>query len=459
MTLSRGPLWAIPPWSLRRSSGTGTASGTCLPTGRSDMGYGPGGCGTVGSCLGCDRHGSRGAARYRHCRQHHGSLWRRHVGGRSRRQPCLPGDHRLQQHIPVERRREGRFHRSHRGHGALHRHDSKGRTVWLTNRTFILDTFNPGGSPTDTRAVEVAVALNTSGVLVVTLGQSTSGAALDKVYGVSVSGAGGGGGGSGDDAFDWATVGNSDQIPVVKMGTGLALSTTFLQGNGAWGQAAISWAQPGNSNVIPVAKLGGGTPSSTKYLRGDGSWQTPPSGGMGSGDDAFDWATVGNADRIPVAKLGSGTASASTVLHGNGAWGSVDGLPTALHLTFGTNRDLIVAINRSGGLSQLTQTINIPGGTGGTSWDAENSRDATTGFVRAGQGIHVHRTTDPNGKLIISSLRTADRSPVLLSLHDGWHGLHHQHAGPCAVIPGSADQPTDVHSGRCSPGRGLHLCP
>ena len=260
----------------------------------------------------------------------------------------------------------------------------------------------------------------TSDVMVATLtgfaNAPATGDTMD-VWGLTFGGAGSGGGGlSNADVLaliaDWAETGNTDRIPTSKLGTGTAISTTFLQGNGVWGQATISWAQPGSSALVPTGKLGSGTASSSTFLRGDGAWATPPAGMGGSGDDAFDWATVGNTDRVPTAKLGSGTASASTVLYGSGAWDSIDRLVSDMHLTFGTNRDLTVRLDLTG-VSDITRTINIPGG--GASWDAEDSRDATAAFVRAGQGINVHRTTDPNGKLIISSLRSADRSPVLLS--------------------------------------------
>ena len=40
-----------------------------------------------------------------------------------------------------------------------------------------------------------------------------------------------GGGGSGDDAFDWATVGDTSLVPTAKLGTGAANANHVLIGN------------------------------------------------------------------------------------------------------------------------------------------------------------------------------------------------------------------------------------
>ena len=46
----------------------------------------------------------------------------------------------------------------------------------------------------------------------------------------------GGGGGSGDDAFDWATVGNTDLVPTAKLGTGTANINRVLRGDQTYGR-------------------------------------------------------------------------------------------------------------------------------------------------------------------------------------------------------------------------------
>ena len=48
------------------------------------------------------------------------------------------------------------------------------------------------------------------------------------------------GGGSGDDAFDWATVGNTDLVPVAKLGPGVANADRMLRGNRTWGRISAN---------------------------------------------------------------------------------------------------------------------------------------------------------------------------------------------------------------------------
>ena len=88
---------------------------------------------------------------------------------------------------------------------------------------------------------------------------------------------------SGDDAFDWATEGNTDVIPTTK----LPPST-----NNYVSSAALDVTGQELSLTLSITNLSDVTASVTL-----------PAGSGGTGDDAFDWATEGNNDLIPNDKL------------------------------------------------------------------------------------------------------------------------------------------------------------
>ena len=88
---------------------------------------------------------------------------------------------------------------------------------------------------------------------------------------------------SGDDAFDWATEGNTDVIPTTK----LPPST-----NNYVSSAALDVTGQELSLTLSITNLSDVTASVTL-----------PAGSGGTGDDAFDWATEGNTDLIPRSKV------------------------------------------------------------------------------------------------------------------------------------------------------------
>ena len=68
----------------------------------------------------------------------------------------------------------------------------------------------------------------------------------------------GGGGGTGDDAFDWAAVGNTDLVPVAKLGPGVATADRILRGNQTWGRI--------NANTLTANFLNTGSPDEADYM-------------------------------------------------------------------------------------------------------------------------------------------------------------------------------------------------
>ena len=66
------------------------------------------------------------------------------------------------------------------------------------------------------------------------------------------------GGGSGDDAFDWATVGNTDLVPVAKLGPGVANADRILRGNQTWGRI--------NANMLTASFVDDDPPDEADYM-------------------------------------------------------------------------------------------------------------------------------------------------------------------------------------------------
>ena len=67
-----------------------------------------------------------------------------------------------------------------------------------------------------------------------------------------------GGGGSGDDAFDWATVGDTSLVPTAKLGPGVANADRILRGNQTWGRI--------NANTLTANFLNTGSPDEADYM-------------------------------------------------------------------------------------------------------------------------------------------------------------------------------------------------
>ena len=67
-----------------------------------------------------------------------------------------------------------------------------------------------------------------------------------------------GGGGGGDDAFDWATVGDTSLVPTVKLGPGVANADRILRGNQTWGRI--------NANTLTANFLNTGSPDEADYM-------------------------------------------------------------------------------------------------------------------------------------------------------------------------------------------------
>ena len=79
-----------------------------------------------------------------------------------------------------------------------------------SDQTFMLDTYNPSGGASDTRVIEVVASLSGSTLSVAISALSTSGASLDKVYGLSGGGTKGDTGATGASAWiQYSTDGSS----------------------------------------------------------------------------------------------------------------------------------------------------------------------------------------------------------------------------------------------------------
>ena len=66
------------------------------------------------------------------------------------------------------------------------------------------------------------------------------------------------GGGSGDDAFDWATVGNTDLVPTAKLGPGVANADRILRGSRTWGRI--------NANMLTASFVDDDPPDEADYM-------------------------------------------------------------------------------------------------------------------------------------------------------------------------------------------------
>ena len=66
------------------------------------------------------------------------------------------------------------------------------------------------------------------------------------------------GGGGGDDAFDWATVGDTSLVPTVKLGPGVANADRILRGNQTWGRI--------NANTLTANFLNTGSPDEADFM-------------------------------------------------------------------------------------------------------------------------------------------------------------------------------------------------
>ena len=201
------------------------------------------------------------------------------------------------------------------------------------------------------------------------------------------------GGGGGDDAFDWATVGNTDRAPIEKMYqsavTGAAYdyvadrwTFTFADGAvGLYNQNPRVTANPGGTGLTDLTTIeidgtdyaisgGGGGGTTVVANPGGGGLTALTSITIGSADyaitgggggDAFDWATEGNTDQMPrqkaVANSVLGLTLVGSVLHfeyaDSGAARSITlpggglDLGTATELTVLDNADRVLVADQS----------------------------------------------------------------------------------------------------------------
>ena len=154
------------------------------------------------------------------------------------------------------------------------------------------------------------------------------------------------GGGGGDDAYDWATVGNTSTIPDAKIAANIARDTELTAALGELGLTL-------SGQVLGIVTDGSGADT-----------QTLPGGG--SGDDAFDWATVGNSDRIPLAK------SPGNLLHtvANESY-------NLLRFTEadGTEHDITINLPAAGSvIESMLAMHNTPANAQVIAWDLNNDR-------------------------------------------------------------------------------------
>ena len=127
-----------------------------------------------------------------------------------------------------------------------------GRTAPLPDLVDTATLPTGGGGGTDTNNYLSGVTSSVAGQIV-TLNFAREGLAnLSTDFTVP------GGGGSGDDAFDWATVGDTSLVPTAKLGPGLANADRILRGNRTWGRL--------NANMLTAQFLNTGSPDEADYM-------------------------------------------------------------------------------------------------------------------------------------------------------------------------------------------------
>ena len=154
------------------------------------------------------------------------------------------------------------------------------------------------------------------------------------------------GGGGGDDAYDWATVGNTSTIPDAKIAANIARDTELTAALGELGLTL-------SGQVLGIVTDGSGADT-----------QTLPGGG--SGDDAFDWATVGNSERIPLAKSpGNLLHTVATESYNLLRFTEADG----------TEHDITINLPAAGSvIESMLAMHNTPANAQVIAWDLNNDR-------------------------------------------------------------------------------------